>query len=79
MTFAPVEISLADSSGHVGEFPAAQTPWGCRWSRLSDPNAPAAEEPKTPGLWLCIRPTPEGNSRSIRGVDCAACPHWATA
>jgi hypothetical protein len=57
-------------------FIAFQTPWGCRWSRLSNPESGAAEESKTPGLWVCVRPAPEGNARSIRGVDCAACPHW---
>ena len=62
--------------GLMAFAPVLQTPWGCRWSRLSDPESCAIKHSKTPGLWVCVRPTLDGSARSIRGVDCAACPYW---
>ena len=53
-----------------------QTPWGCRWSRLSDFQAGAADPLGTPGLWVCTRTDSDGHPRPIRGVECAACPFW---
>ena len=60
--------------------PVLQTPWGCRWSRLSDPEPCALKHShkhsKTPGLWVCVRPTLHLSSRLVRAVDCAVCPYW---
>ena len=56
--------------------PMLQTPWGCRWSRLSDPEPCAIKHSKTSGRWVCVRPTLHLSSRLVRAVDCAACPYW---
>ncbi len=52
-----------------------QTPWGCRWSRLSDPEPCALKHSKTPG-WVCARPASHLSGRLVRAGDCAACPYW---
>jgi hypothetical protein len=52
-----------------------QTPWGCRWSRLSDPE-PCAKHPRTPVRWVCVRPTLHLSSRLVGVGECAACPYF---
>jgi len=54
----------------------SHTPWNCRWSRLIDPESGVAEEWQPKSLWVCVRPTLTGNARSIKGIECAACPYW---
>ena len=53
-----------------------QTPWGCRWSRLSDPEPCAFRHSEAPSLWVCVRPTHHLSSHLVGAGDCAACPYW---
>ena len=54
--------------------PMRQTPWDCRWSRLSKPCA--IKRSKTSSGWVCVLPTLDLSSRLVKAVDCAACPYW---
>ena len=62
--------------GLMAFAPMLQTPWGCRWSRLTEPEPCAIKHSKASGCWLCVRPTLHLSSRLVRAVDCAACPYW---
>jgi hypothetical protein len=53
-----------------------QTPWGCRWSRLTEPGPCGIKYSKTSSYWVCVRPTLHLSSRLVRPGDCAACPYW---
>jgi hypothetical protein len=54
--------------------PMRQTPWDCRWSRLSKPCA--IKRSKTSSGWVCVLPTLDRSSRLVKADDCAVCPYW---
>ena len=53
-----------------------QAAWECRWARAGRRLLPDPENGHPELLWICVRPTVQGNRRVVSEAECDDCEHW---